>query len=210
MARILIVYYSMYGHVERMAYAVAEGVDSVEGCGAVVKRVHELIPEDVARKSGVKLDQDAPFVTVDELPQYVGIILGSPTRYGNACAQIRNFIDQTGGLWLKGRLEGKAGSVFTSTATQHGGQETTCTSLHSTLLHLGMLVVGVPYSCQGLQNMDEITGGRRTAPVPSRTMMAAASRPPTSSISPASRAVTWHASPANWQRELVFGFQALI
>jgi flavodoxin len=108
MARILIVYYSMYGHVERMAYAVAEGVDSVEGCGAVVKRVHELIPEDVARKSGVKLDQDAPFVTVDELPQYDGMIFGSPTRYGNACAQIRNFIDQTGGLWLKGRLEGKA------------------------------------------------------------------------------------------------------
>lgn len=159
MARILVVYYSMYGHVERMAYAVAEGVDSVDGCQATVKRVHELIPEDVARKSGVKLEQDAPFVTVDELPQYDGIIFGSPTRYGNACAQIRNFIDQTGGLWLKGRLEGKAGSVFTSTNTQHGGQETTCTSLHATLLHLGMVVVGVPYSCEGLLSMEEISGG---------------------------------------------------
>ena len=159
MAKILVVYYSMYGHVEKMAGAVAEGVERVEGAQASIKRVHELIPEDVARESGVKLDQAAPFATVEELSDYDGIIFGAPTRYGNMCAQMRNFLDQTGSLWMSDALVGKVGSVFTSTATQHGGQETTITSFHSTLFHLGLVVVGVPYSCKELLNMKEITGG---------------------------------------------------
>jgi NAD(P)H dehydrogenase (quinone) len=115
--------------------------------------------EDVARKAGAKLDQAAPIATVDELPQYDAIIFGTPTRFGNMSAQMRNFLDRTGRLWLNGNLIGKVGSVFTSTATQHGGQETTITSFHSTLLHHGMIIVGVPYSCQELMNMGEITGG---------------------------------------------------
>jgi NAD(P)H dehydrogenase (quinone) len=113
----------------------------------------------VARKAGAKLDQAAPIATVDELPNYDAIIFGTPTRFGNMCAQMRNFLDQTGGLWLKGMLIGKVGSVFTSTATQHGGQETTITSFHTTLLHQGMISVGVPYSCPEIMNMSEISGG---------------------------------------------------
>ena len=159
MANILILYYSMYGHIETMAKAVAEGAKSVEGAKVTIKRVPELMPEDMARKAGVKLDQAAPIATVDEMPGYDAIIFGSPTRFGNMCAQMRNFLDQTGGLWFNGSLIGKVGSVFTSTATQHGGQETTITSFHSTLLHHGMIIVGVPYSCQQLMNMSEITGG---------------------------------------------------
>ncbi|MGA2936918.1 MAG: NAD(P)H:quinone oxidoreductase [Syntrophobacteraceae bacterium] len=159
MANILILYYSMYGHVETMAKAVAEGAKSVEGAQVTIKRVPELMPEDVARKAGAKLDQAAPIATVDELPSYDAIIFGAPTRFGNMCAQMRNFLDQTGGLWFNGSLIGKVGSVFTSTGTQHGGQETTITSFHSTLLHQGMIIVGVPYSCQEIMNMSEITGG---------------------------------------------------
>jgi NAD(P)H dehydrogenase (quinone) len=121
--------------------------------------VQEIVPEEVARKSGFKLDQKAPIATPAELADYDGIIFGTPTRFGNMCAQMRNFLDQTGEHWMKGSLIGKVGSVFASTATQHGGQETTITSFHSTLLHQGMIIVGVPYSCQGLLNMDEITGG---------------------------------------------------
>jgi NAD(P)H dehydrogenase (quinone) len=121
--------------------------------------VTDLVPEDVARKAGAKLDQAAPIATVDELPSYDAILFGTPTRFGNMCAQMRNFLDQTGRLWLTGGLVGKVGSVFTSTATQHGGQETTITSFHSTLLHHGMIVVGVPYSCKELMEMTEITGG---------------------------------------------------
>ncbi len=159
MAKILIVYYSMYGHIETMAKAVAEGVRSVEGADVIIKRVPELVPEEVARKAGAKLDQEAPIATVDELPDYDAIIFGSPTRFGNMCAQMRNFLDRTGKLWVNGNLIGKVGSVFTSTATQHGGHETTITSFHSTLLHHGMIIVGVPYSCQEILNMNEITGG---------------------------------------------------
>lgn len=159
MARVLILYYSMYGHVETMAKAVADGARSVAGTEITIKRVPELMPEDVARKAGAKLEQAAPIATVDELPNYDAIIFGTPTRFGNMCAQMRNFLDQTGRLWMKGGLVGKVGSVFTSTATQHGGQETTITSFHTTLLHHGMIVVGVPYSCQELLNMGEITGG---------------------------------------------------
>ncbi len=159
MTKILILYYSMYGHVETLAQAVAEGAGRVDGCEMAIKRVAELIPEEMAKKAGVKLDQPAPVATVDELPEYDAIIFGTPTRFGNMCAQMRNFLDQTGSLWLNGKLIGKAASVFTSTATQHGGQETTITSFHTTLLHHGMVIVGVPYSCQELMNMEEITGG---------------------------------------------------
>ncbi len=159
MAKVLVLYYSAYGHVERMAQAVAEGARSVSGTEVLIKRVPEVMSEEVARKSGVKLDQTAPIATVDELPNYDAIIFGTPTRFGNMAAQMRNFLDQTGGLWMKGALVGKVGSVFASTGTQHGGQETTITSFHSTLLHQGMIIVGLPYSFAGLLNMDEITGG---------------------------------------------------
>jgi NAD(P)H dehydrogenase (quinone) len=159
MAKVLVLYYSMYGHVETMANAEADGARSVAGTEVTVKRVPELVPEAVARKAGAKLDQAAPIATVDELPDYDAIIFGTPTRYGNMCAQMRNFLDQTGKHWVSGALIGKVASVFTATATQHGGQETTITSFHHTLLHLGMIIVGVPYSCQELSNMDEITGG---------------------------------------------------
>ena len=159
MTKVLVLYYSMYGHVETLAKAVAEGARSVEGTEVTIKRVPDLVPEEVARKAGAKLDQAAPLAAVGELPGYDAIIFGTPTRFGNMCAQMRNFLDQTGGMWLKGDLIGKVGSVFTSTATQHGGQETTITSFHTTLLHHGMIVVGVPYSCKEIMNMGEITGG---------------------------------------------------
>lgn len=159
MTKVLVLYYSMYAHIETMAKAVAEGARSVEGTEVAIKRVPDLMPEDVARKTGAKLDQMAPITTVGELPDYDAIIFGTPTRFGNMCAQMRNFLDQTGQLWLNGGLIGKVGSVFTSTATQHGGQETTITSFHTTLLHHGMIIVGVPYSCQEIMNMSEITGG---------------------------------------------------
>lgn len=158
MTKILVLYYSMYGHVETLATAVAEGAGT-DDTEVVVKRVPELVPEEVARAAGAKLDQAAPIATVNELPEYDAILFGTPTRFGNMCAQMRNFLDQTGGLWQQGKLIGKVGSVFTSTATQHGGQETTITSFHTTLLHLGMVIVGVPYSCQELTNMAEISGG---------------------------------------------------
>ena len=159
MAAILVLYYSMYGHVERMAEAVAEGASTVSGAEVSIRRVPEIIPEEKARQIGVKFDQKAPVVTIEELADYDAIIFGTPTRFGNMAAQMRNFLDQTGKLWMDGTLIGKVGSVFTSTATQHGGQETTITSFHSTLLHHGMVIVGVPYSCRELMNMSEITGG---------------------------------------------------
>jgi NAD(P)H dehydrogenase (quinone) len=159
MARVLVLYYSTYGHIETMAQAVAQGARTIQSVTVTIKSVPELMPEDVARAAGAKLDQAAPLATVDELPNYDAIIFGTPTRFGNMCAQMRNFLDQTGKHWLSGALIGKVASVFTSTATQHGGQETTITSFHSTLLHQGMIIVGVPYSCQALLNMNEITGG---------------------------------------------------
>ena len=159
MTKVLVLYYSMYGHIEAMAQAVAKGVGEVEGANAVIKRVPEIIPEDQARALGVKLDQPAPIATIDELPDYGAIIFGTPTRFGNMTAQMRNFLDQTGGLWMKGALIGKVGSVFTSSATQHGGQESTILSFHTTLLHQGMVIVGVPYSCADQMRIDEITGG---------------------------------------------------
>jgi len=159
MAKVLVLYHSAYGHVERMAQAIAEGARSVPGTEVVIKRVPEIMPEDAARKAGIKVDQKAPIATADELASYDAIIFGTPTRFGNMTAQMRNFLDQTGGLWMKGALVGKVGSVFASTGTQHGGQETTITSFHSTLLHQGMIIVGLPYSFAGLTRMDEVSGG---------------------------------------------------
>lgn len=159
MAKVLVLYYSTYGHVEKMAHAVAEGARSVAGAEVTVKRVPELMPPEVAKAAGAKLDQAAPIAEPAELANYDAIIFGTPTRFGNMAAQMRNFLDQTGPLWAKGALIGKIGSVFCSTATQHGGQETTLTSFHTTLLHHGMIIVGVPYSEAALMNMGEITGG---------------------------------------------------
>src|SRR5712672_3101135 len=158
MTKILVLYYSMYGHIEIMAKAVAEGVRSANA-DVVMKRVPDTMPPEVAKQYGAKLEQEAPFATPDELPQYDAIIFGTPTRFGNMAGQMRNFLDQTGGLWMKGALVGKVGSVFTSTASQHGGQETTLTSFHTTLLHHGMIIVGVPYAEQRLLFIDELTGG---------------------------------------------------
>ena len=159
MPKVLVLYYSAYGHIEKMAQAVAEGARGVPGTQVTIKRVPELVSADVAKQSGLKVDQPAPIASPDELGDYDAIIFGTPTRFGNMAAQMRNFLDQTGGLWMKGALVGKVGSVFASTATQHGGQETTITSFHTTLLHQGMIIVGLPYAFPGLMNMDEITGG---------------------------------------------------
>ncbi len=158
MSKILVLYYSSYGHVEAMANAVAEGARDA-GADVAVRRVPELVPEDVARRSGYRLGQPAPIATVAELPGYDAIIIGTPTRFGTMASQMKNFLDQAGGLWFEDRLVGKIGSVFTSTGSQHGGQETTIQSTHTVLLHLGMVVVGLPYSFKGQMRMDEITGG---------------------------------------------------
>lgn len=157
MAKVLVLYYSSYGHIETMADAVAEGVRQA-GASVVIKRVPELVPEEVAKKNHFKLDQAAPIATVDELPDYDAIIIGIPTRYGNMPAQMKNFLDQTGALWLGSKLVGKVGSVFTSTATQHGGQESTILSTHTVLLHLGFIIVGLPYSFSGQMGVAEVSG----------------------------------------------------
>ncbi|WP_119304470.1 NAD(P)H:quinone oxidoreductase [Dongia deserti] len=158
MTKVLVLYYSSYGHIETMARAVANGVREA-GADVTVKRVPELVPEGFMRRSGYKLDQSAPIATVAELPDYDAIIIGTPTRFGNMAAQMKNFLDQTGGLWVKDRLVGKVGSVFTSTGSQHGGQESTILATHVALMHLGMVTVGLPYSFKGQMRMDEITGG---------------------------------------------------
>lgn len=159
MPRVLVLYYSSYGHIEAMAYAQAEGARRIAGTQVAVKRVPELMPSEVARASGFKLDQSAPLASPEELEQYDLILFGTPTRFGNMAAQMRNFLDQTGPLWMRGALVGKVGSVFCSTASQHGGQETTITSFHTTLLHHGMIVVGLPYTFKDLATMREVTGG---------------------------------------------------
>ncbi|MQV81264.1 NAD(P)H:quinone oxidoreductase type IV [Sinorhizobium meliloti] len=158
MARVLVLYYSAYGHIETMAHAVAEGARSA-GAEVAVKRVPELVPEDVAKASHFKLDQPAPVATVEELADYDAIIFGAGTRYGTVASQLRNFIDQTGGLWAKGKLVGKVGSAFTSSATQHGGQEPTILGLIPTMMHHGMVVVGLPYAFQGQMGVEEVKGG---------------------------------------------------
>jgi NAD(P)H dehydrogenase (quinone) len=158
MAKVLVLYYSAWGHMEQMAYAAAEGAKA-GGANVVVKRVPELVPEDVAKSMHYKLDQKAPIATPEELADYDAIIFGTGTRYGNMTAQMKNFIDQTGALWMKGALVGKVGSVMSSSATQHGGQESTILSFHTVLLHHGMVIVGLPYSYQGQMGHDEIRGG---------------------------------------------------
>jgi NAD(P)H dehydrogenase (quinone) len=157
--KVLVLYYSSYGHVETLARAVAEGAASVSGVSVDVKRTAEIVPEEIAKQSGIKLDQQAPIAAAAELANYDAIIFGTPTRFGNMAAQMRNFLDQTGGLWMSRALVGKVGSVFTSTASQHGGQETTITSFHTTLLHHGMIIVGLPYSWEGATIMTEVSGG---------------------------------------------------
>jgi NAD(P)H dehydrogenase (quinone) len=158
MTKVLVLYYSSWGHIEQMAYAAAEGAREA-GAEVVVKRVPELVPEAVAQAAHYKTDQKAPIATVEELPEYDAIIFGTPTRYGTMTAQMKNFLDQTGGLWAQGKLIGKVGSVFTSTATQHGGQEATILTTLPVLLHHGMVVVGLPYSFQGQMGVDQIRGG---------------------------------------------------
>jgi NAD(P)H dehydrogenase (quinone) len=158
MSKVLVLYYSSYGHIEKMAQAVAQGAREA-GAEAVIKRVPEIVPEEVAKKSGFKLDQAAPIATVEELANYNAIIIGVPTRYGSMPAQMKSFLDQTGALWMKGALIGKVGGVFTSSATQHGGQESTILSTHTVLLHHGMVIAGLPYSFQGQTDIKEITGG---------------------------------------------------
>ncbi len=161
--KVQVVFYSMYGHVYRLAEAVAEGAREVDGAEVVLAQVPELVPDEILKKSGAAKAREAfkhvPVATVDQLAEADALIFGTPTRFGMMSAQMRNFLDQTGPLWAKGALEGKVGSVFASTGTQHGGQETTITSFHTTLLHLGMVIVGVPYSEQRLMEMGEITGG---------------------------------------------------
>ena len=158
MTKVLVLYYSAYGHIEQMAEAVAEGARET-GATVDIKRVPELVPDELARQSGYKLDQAAPIAEVADLGGYDAVIVGAGTRYGTAASQMRNFLDQTGGLWAKGALVGKVGSAFTSTATQHGGQETTLIGLIQTLLHHGMLVAGLPYAWAGQSRIDEVTGG---------------------------------------------------
>jgi NAD(P)H dehydrogenase (quinone) len=157
-AKVLVLYYSTYGHTEDMAHAIAEGARGA-GAEVAVKRVPELMPEDVAKQAGAKLEQIAPIARPEELADYDAIIIGTPTRFGRLAAQVANFLDQTGGLWAGGKLIGKVGSVFVTTASQHGGAETTAVSLLQSLLHHGMITVGLPYSFSGLTRMDEITGG---------------------------------------------------
>lgn len=158
MAKVLILYYSAYGHIETMAHAVAEGVRA-GGASVDIKRVPELVPEDVARKSHYKLDQPAPVATIAELADYDAIIVGTGTRFGRMASQMANFLDHAGGLWAKGALHGKVGAAFTSTATQHGGQETTLFSIITNLLHFGMVIVGLDYGFAGQMKLDEVTGG---------------------------------------------------
>lgn len=161
--KVLVVFYSMYGHVYRMAEAVAEGAGEVAGADVVLRRVPETLPKEVLEKMGATTPQKAfaqvPVCAVDELAAADAILFGTPTRFGNMCGQMRQFLDATGGLWMSGALVGKVGSVFASSATQHGGQESTILSFHITLLHQGMLVAGLPYAFQGQMRNDEITGG---------------------------------------------------
>jgi NAD(P)H:quinone oxidoreductase type IV len=161
--KVQIIFYSMYGHIYQMAEAVAQGAREVEGAEVSIYQVPELVPEEILEKSGAKKAREAfahiPIAQPLQLADADAVIFGTPTRFGNMCSQMRNFLDQTSKLWLEGKTVGKVGSVFASTASQHGGQETTITSFHTTLLHLGFIIVGVPYAEQRLLNMDEISGG---------------------------------------------------
>ncbi|MBV8143471.1 MAG: NAD(P)H:quinone oxidoreductase [Gammaproteobacteria bacterium] len=157
MAKVLVLYYSSYGHIERMAQAVAEGAREA-GAEVGVRRVPETVPEDVARKSGFKLDQKAAVARIEELADHDAVIFGTPTRFGNMAGQMKNFLDQAGALWMQGKLVGKVAGVFTSSATQHGGQESTILTFHPVLLHLGFIIVGLPYAFQGQMGYSEVMG----------------------------------------------------
>jgi NAD(P)H dehydrogenase (quinone) len=159
MTKVLVLYHSTYGHIEAMANAEAEGARSISGAQVDIKRVPELVPEEIARKSGYRLDQPAPLATIDDLVAYDAIIVGCGTRFGRMASQMASFLDQAGGLWARGELNGKVGAAFTSTATQHGGQEMTLFSILTNLMHFGMITVGLPYSFAGQMTLDEITGG---------------------------------------------------
>lgn len=159
MSKILVLYYSTWGHIEQLATAIAAGARTVAHTTVDIKRVAELLPADTLEKLHAKTNQPAPIATPAELEHYDAILFGTPTRFGNAAAQMRHFLDQTGPLWSTGKLVGKIGSVFVSTGTQHGGQESTILSLHTSLLHHGMIIVGVPYTCPELTQMNEISGG---------------------------------------------------
>ncbi|MGM9488329.1 NAD(P)H:quinone oxidoreductase [Ideonella sp. YS5] len=158
MSKVLVLYYSSYGHIETMATAIAEGARSA-GASVDIKRVPETAPSEVAKAAHFKLDQAAPVATIDDLPNYDAIIVGAPTRFGRMPAQMASFLDQAGGLWARGALNGKVGAAFTSTATQHGGQEVTLFSIITNLMHFGMTIVGLPYSHQGQMTLDEVVGG---------------------------------------------------
>src|SRR6186713_839114 len=158
MTKVLVLYYSAYGHIEAMANAVAEGAREA-GATVDIKRVPELVPAEVAKASYYKVDQAAPVAEIEDLANYDAIIVGTGTRFGRMASQMANFLDQAGGLWAKGALHGKVGGAFTSSATQHGGQETTLFAIITNLLHFGMTIVGLPYSHQGQMNMEEIVGG---------------------------------------------------
>ncbi len=198
MAKVLVLYYSAYGHIETMAYAVAEGAKSA-GAEVTVKRVPELVPEEVAKASHFKLEQAAEIATVDELADYDAIIVGAGTRFGSIASQMRNFWDQTGSLWFAGKLIGKVGSAFTSSATQHGGQETTLMNFVPTFLHHGMVYAGLPYSFQGQMGLEEIRAARPTAQRRSPMATARASLRPSSWKGPASRAPTSPSSPPSFR-----------
>ena len=159
MAKVLVLYYSTYGHIETMAGAIAEGARDRRGAQVDIKRVPETVPEEIARKGHFKLDQAAPVATVDDLANYDAIVVGTGTRFGRMSSQMAAFLDQAGGLWARGALNGKVGAAFTSTATQHGGQETTLFSIITNLMHFGLVIVGLPYSHQGQMTLDEIVGG---------------------------------------------------
>ncbi len=196
MTKVLVLYYSSYGHIETMANAVAKGARNA-GAAVDVKRVPELVPEQVARASHFKLDQAAPLAKPEELPDYDAIIVGVGTRYGRLASQMANFWDQTGGLWAQGRLIGKIGAAFTSTASQHGGQETTLMGIHTMLLHHGMIIVGLPYSFQGQLKLDEVTGG---SPYGATTISASDGSRQVSANEldvPVTSGTAWPRSPAN-------------
>ena len=158
MSRVLVLYYSSYGHIETMATAVAEGARA-GGATVDIKRVPETVPVEIAKAAHFKLDQKAPIATIDDLANYDAVIIGAPTRFGRVCGQMASFLDQASGLWMRGALNGKVGGAFSSTATQHGGQEVTLFSIITNLMHLGFIIVGLPYSFQGQMKLDEITGG---------------------------------------------------
>ena len=158
MKKVLVLYYSAYGHIEKMAEAVAEGARAA-GAAVDVKRVPETVPEALAKAAHIKLNQSAPIARIEDLAEYDAIIIGTPTRFGRISSQMASFLDQAGGLWMRGALNGKVGAAFTSTGTQHGGQEATLFSIIANLLHFGMVIVGLPYSFTGQMRLDEITGG---------------------------------------------------